>query len=65
MVIRRLANISKISEISFNWKWLTLILLVMSIMQLSSRKDAWYGFNVPNRYVTPKQKCEHDKNIFC
>ena len=45
------ANISSISEISFNWKWLI-------------RKGAQYGFNVPNRYLKTKPLSEHDKEYF-
>ena len=39
-----------ISDINLGWKWLALIISSIPIIQLSPRKSAWYGFDVPNHY---------------
>ena len=64
MVKIRWFNNSNISEISFSWKWLTLILFAVSIIQLPSRKGARYEFNVANRYPKTEPKDGHDKKLF-
>ena len=49
-----------IFEIIFSWKWLTFIVFAVSIIHLSPRKGAWYGFNVPNRYRKTKPNRMND-----
>ena len=46
-------------------KWLTLIVIAVTMIQLVSIKDARYAFNVPNHYLTTQTKeYEHDKKYF-
>ena len=47
-------------------KWLTHCWhIAVTIIQLLSRKDARYAFNVPNRYlITQTKRYEHDKKYF-
>ena len=60
------ANISKaFLKLFLADKWLAHIVLALSIIQLLSTKGAWYGFNVPNRYlITQTKKYEHDRKYF-
>ena len=44
---------------------MAVIVFAVTIIQLLSRKGAWYAFNVPNRYlITQTKKYEHDKKYF-
>ena len=38
-----------------------LIVFAISIIQIPSRKDARYGFDMPNCYLKIKPKHEHNK----
>ena len=46
-------------------KWFTLIVFVVTIIQLLSRKGARYAFNLPHRYlITQTKKYEDDEKYF-
>ena len=50
LLVKKQRGFVFISDINLGWKWLALIMYTIPVIQLSPRKSARYGFDVPNHY---------------